>query len=220
MSVIHLTWDAWIQIVLIKLLKVGIGVIVVVPDIYHDVETRRNSVGYRSNITRAAEALTADGQLEKAKEILDLGMEKMPLEYFEHYSMIEPFVRGYYDVGATTDAQDLLDRVILKYQDEIDFYKAMPLEEQNKVIQQIITAIERYRGLVRTAIDNDDDKMIAKHFDAFNNYVKQFPRVYNEDELLQMPGATGDQELIELLESEIDNADAERSIEPVVDTVD
>ncbi|PRP67978.1 glycosyltransferase family 117 protein [Nonlabens agnitus] len=189
------------------------------PDIYHDVETRRNSVGYRSNVTRAAQALIADNQLEKAEEILDLGMEKMPLEYFEHYSMIEPFVSSYYEIGTTAKAQDLLNRVVLKYQDELDYYKAMPLEEQSLISREIITAIERYRGLVRTAIDNDDDLMIEKHLDAFNSYVKSFPRVYNDNEQLRLPGEVGDEELIKLLESEIDNADAERTIEPVGDTV-
>lgn len=188
-------------------------------NIYHDVETRRNSVGYRSNVSRVANALIEDGQFEKAKEILDIGMDNMPLEYFQHYSMIEPFVSGYYEVGATKEAQELLNGVILKYQDEIDFYNALPLAEQNQVVQQIITAIERYRGLVRTAIDNDDDLMIEKHFDAFNNYVKLFPKVYNEDEQLQMPGSNVDQELIDLLGAEIDNADAERTVEPLIDTV-
>ncbi len=189
-------------------------------EIYHDVETRRNSVGYRSNVARTAQALIADGQREKAIEILDLGMEKMPLEYFEHYSMIQPFVDNYYQAGAKPKAQDLLDRVILKYQDEIDFYIAMPLEEQNQVVQEIITAIERYRGLVRTAIENQDDIMIEKHLDAFNDYVRSFPRVYSEDELLTLPGETADQELMRLLETEIDNADAQRTIEPLGDTIE
>ncbi len=187
--------------------------------IYHDVETRRNSVGYRSNVARTAQALIEDNQLEKAIEILDLGMEKMPLEYFEHYSMIQPFVSNYYQAGATSKAQDLLNRVVLKYQDEIDFYIAMPLEEQNQVAQEIITAIERYRGLVRTAIENEDDIMIEKHLEAFNDYVRSFPRVYSEDEILQLPGEAMEDELIRLLESEIDNADAVRTIEPLGDTV-
>ncbi len=67
-------------------------------EIYHDVETRRNSVGYRSNITRASEALAKEGQFNKAEELLDLGMEHMPLEYYGNYSMLEPFVTGYYEL--------------------------------------------------------------------------------------------------------------------------
>jgi len=189
------------------------------PDIYHDVETRRNSVGYRSNVTRAAMALIADGQNDKAEELLDLGMEKMPLEFFGHYSMIEPFVRGYYEIGNKKKAGELLDAVILKYRDEIDYYQSLPLEEQAQIGQEIITAIERYRGLVQTALDYEDDPEIKKQFNVFNNYVTSFPRFYNEEEQLKMPGAQETNDLMDLLKSEIDNADAERVIEPLGDTV-
>ncbi|GAL73579.1 membrane protein [Nonlabens ulvanivorans] len=37
------------------------------PDMYYDVETRRNSVGYRSNVTRVAEALTKAGDYKRQK---------------------------------------------------------------------------------------------------------------------------------------------------------
>lgn len=189
------------------------------PDIYHDVETRRNSVGYRSNVTRAAMALIEDNQNAKAEELLDLGMEKMPLDYYQHYSMIEPFVRAYYELGNNQKAGDLLDAVILKYQDEIDFYASLPAEEQARIGQEVITAIERYRGLVQTALDYEDDREIQKHFKVFNNYVRSFPRFYNEEEQLKMPGVQKTDELIDLLESEADNADAVRQVEPIqVDT--
>jgi hypothetical protein len=191
------------------------------PDIYHDVETRRNSVGYRSNVTRAAYALVEDGQVDKAEELLDLGMDKMPLEYFGHYSMIEPFVRGYYMVDRQNKASDLLNRVILKYQDEIDHYKALDLEEQMEIGQEIVTAVERYRALVQTAITYQDDEMIEKHLDQFNEYVLSFPRIYSEEEQLYLDdNLSNEQQLIDELRTEIDNADAQRDIEPVVDTTE
>lgn len=154
------------------------------PDMYHDVETRRNSVGYRSNITRVAEALTKAGDFKRAEEILDLGMEKMPLDIFGHYSMIEPFVNGYYEVGQTDKARDLLDRVILKYQDEIDFYKALDLEERRANYPDIIAAVERYRSLVESAIFYEDDMMVQKHKDVFNQYVLEFTQFYNAEETI------------------------------------
>jgi len=48
------------------------------PTIYHDPETRKNAITYRSNLARLVEALIKEGKKGKAKEILDLGMEKMP----------------------------------------------------------------------------------------------------------------------------------------------
>ncbi|AZQ42921.1 glycosyltransferase family 117 protein [Nonlabens ponticola] len=188
-------------------------------EIYHDVETRRNSVGYRSNITRAAQALIADGQLKRAEEILDLGMDKMPLDYYGHYSMIEPFVSSYYEIGSTEKACELLSRTIYKYQDEIDHYAALKLEEQVGTAQEIITAVERYRALVQTSITYNDDVMIQEHLDRFNEYVLMFPRFYDRSEMLTLESSdvqdSASDALLQLLENDIDNADAQRVIEPV-----
>ena len=168
------------------------------PDMYHDVETRRNSVGYRSNITRVAEELTKVGELAKAEELLDLGMEKMPLEIFGHYSLIEPFVNGYYEVNNKEKARDLLDRVILKYQDELDHYKALELGERREIVSDLITAVERYRSLVESAMFYEDDMMVEKHKDIFNEYVLGFAPIYDASEIIG--GSANDP-----LESELDN---------------
>ena len=64
--------------------------------IYHDPETRKNSISYRSNLARLAEKLIDENKLEKASEIIDLAFEKMPIDYFGFYSLIPPFIEGYY----------------------------------------------------------------------------------------------------------------------------
>jgi hypothetical protein len=55
------------------------------PSIYHDVETRRNGITYRSNLARLADQLIKEGKYDKAEDIFDLAMEKMPVEKFELY---------------------------------------------------------------------------------------------------------------------------------------
>ena len=63
------------------------------PEIYHDPETRKNSISYRSNLARLAEVLIDEGKFEKAESILDLALEKMPIDYFGYYSLLTPFCR-------------------------------------------------------------------------------------------------------------------------------
>src|SRR5690606_41320181 len=41
------------------------------PDIYHDTETRRNGITYRSNLARLAEALINNDENGKAEKVLD-----------------------------------------------------------------------------------------------------------------------------------------------------
>ncbi|MGB5982642.1 MAG: DUF2723 domain-containing protein [Nonlabens sp.] len=193
------------------------------PDIYHDPETRRNSVGYRSNVTRVAEALTKEGQNLKAEELLDLGMEHMPLDYYHHYSMIEPFVSGYYEVGNKKKAQKLLTAVNAKYTDELDHYKALTLEEQIEARMEIQAAIVRYNSLVETAVFYEDQEMIDKHAEVYNSYVKAFPRFFDDDFLIfagkageVYPDSAAEMELRRLLEDDVDNLQPE----VMMDTLD
>ena len=85
------------------------------PDIYHDVETRRNGITYRSNLARLAEALINQGKLEKAENILDLAMEKMPVDMFEYYSLLEPYIIGYYELDKPEKARKVFEDVSRKY---------------------------------------------------------------------------------------------------------
>jgi hypothetical protein len=192
-------------------------------DIYHDVETRRNSVGYRSNVTRVAEALTKIGEIKKAEELLDLGMEHMPLDHYGHYSMIEPFVSGYYEVENIEKARNLLTAVIAKYKDELDHLKVLTLDEQVDASLEIQSAIVRYNSLVEVAVFYEDQKMLDLHAEVYNTYVKAFPRFFDEDFLInpdasyneEYPNVDAERELRELLETEVDNMSAQ----PITDSI-
>ena len=64
-------------------------------NIYHDVETRKNSISYRTNLARLVETLINEEKRDKAEKVIDLAMEKMPIQYFEYYSILKPFAMGY-----------------------------------------------------------------------------------------------------------------------------
>src|SRR5690606_24940033 len=100
------------------------------PDIYHDPETRRNSISYRSSLARLAEKLIEEDQLEKAGEILDLAMENMPVEYYGYYSFLEPYVSGYFHVGKEDKAITLFDEIAKKYQEKLIYYSGMSFTMQ------------------------------------------------------------------------------------------
>jgi hypothetical protein len=197
------------------------------PDIYHDVETRRNSVGYRSNVTRTAEALTKDGQLEKAEEILDIGMHNLPLKYYENYSMLESFISGYYELGKIEKARKLLDGVIAKYQDELDHYNELTLAEQNANYIKIATAISRYNSIAEVPVYYEDQEMIDKHVKTYNSYFEPFIRFMNEAYYIRLdrendstlyPNATEEMELRDLLDQSIDKVNRTRNEIPVDST--
>ncbi|MGZ9676857.1 glycosyltransferase family 117 protein [Flavobacterium sp. GNP001] len=146
------------------------------PNIYHDPETRRNSITYRANLSRLMLQLIAEGKKDKAKNIIELAMTKMPFEYFGYYSLVEPFADGYYKVGETAKAQQLLNQLVKKYQENLNYYGGLKSSEQSSIAIPIITDIERYRSLLTVMKTNGDLAFYNKNKVSFNTYIKMFER--------------------------------------------
>jgi hypothetical protein len=150
--------------------------------IYHDPETRKNSITYRSNLSRLMNQLIIEGKKDKAKNIIDLAMTKMPLEYFGYYSLVEPFADGYYKIGDKVKAQQLLNKLVNKYHENLNYYGNLKSSEQSSIAIPIITDIERYRSLLQVMKENGDTDFYNKHKITFNTYIKMFERFEREKE--------------------------------------
>ncbi|TDR24208.1 glycosyltransferase family 117 protein [Flavobacterium cheniae] len=144
--------------------------------IYHDPETRKNSISYRTNLARLMEALIMEGKMDKAEKVIDLAMEKMPVQYFEYYSMLEPFAIGYYEVGKKEKARAIISEVIKKYQENLSFYNSWKPSEQNFGAMDIVSDIEYYRSLLQVAESAEDLEFYNKEKVKFNNFNKMFER--------------------------------------------
>ncbi|QSB26771.1 DUF2723 domain-containing protein [Flavobacterium sp. CLA17] len=150
--------------------------------IYHDPETRRNSITYRTNLSRLMNQLIEEGKIDKAKNVINLAMTKMPLDKFGYYSLVEPFAGGYYKVGEKAKAQDLLNKLVQKYKEELNYYATLSASDQTDLALDIITEIERYRSLLEVMKDNNDNAFYEKHKVTFNTYVNVFERFGREKE--------------------------------------
>ena len=151
-------------------------------DIYHDPETRKNSISYRSVLSRLMDKLIAEGKLDKAKKVIELSLTEMPVEKFGYYSMVEPFARGYYEVGEKEKAQQLLEKLIGKYKENLNYYGTLSQADQVSLAIDIITDIERYRSLLTVMKESGDVQFYNKSRPAFNTYIKMFERFERERE--------------------------------------
>ncbi|WP_264565626.1 DUF2723 domain-containing protein [Flavobacterium sp. N3904] len=144
--------------------------------IYHDPETRRESLTYRMNLARLMDQLIVEGKIDKAKNIIELAMTKMPLDKFGYYSLVEPFAKGYYDVGEKAKAHDLLEKLTAKYQENLNYYAKLSPSEQSSIAIDIITDLERYRGLLEVMKESGDTEFYNKSKKTFNTYIEIFAR--------------------------------------------
>lgn len=144
--------------------------------IYHDPETRKNSISTRSNLSRLMYKLIEEGKVAKAKNIIEMGVTKFPLDYYGYYSTVEPFADGYYKVGETKKAQDLLNKLMSKYKENLKYYSTLKAVDQSDISTDIMTDIERYRSLLGVMKKNNDTRFYNTNRAEFNSYNKRFER--------------------------------------------
>jgi transcriptional accessory protein Tex/SPT6 len=109
-------------------------------------------------------------------------MTKMPLDKFGYYSLVEPFAKGYYAIGEKAKAQQLLEKLISKYKENLNYYGNLGASDQTSIAIDIITDIERYRGLLQVMKESGDTAFYNQSKTAFNTYIKMFERFGREKE--------------------------------------
>src|SRR5690606_36458247 len=111
---------------------------------------------------------------DKAKEVVDLVMEKLPVEYYEYYTLVEPFVKHYFVLDEKEKAVALYDKIAEKYKEKLFYLSTLPYAEQDYYFENIYLEIERYRSLVTTLLYSEDQQLIRSRGDEFNEYLSLF----------------------------------------------
>ena len=128
------------------------------------------------------EQLIKEKKFDKAEEIIELGMEKMPLHYFDYYTMVEPFASGYYAIGKKEKARKLLTELSVKYQEQLKYYSNYKPSELGPVAMEVVTNIERYRSLLEVMKDSKDLEFYNENRKVFNMYNHMFKLFDRDDE--------------------------------------
>tara|TARA_B110000091_G_C13788339_1_gene464395 strand:- start:927 stop:2075 length:1149 start_codon:yes stop_codon:yes gene_type:complete len=156
-------------------------------DIYHDPETRKNSISFRGNLHRLALQLMKEGKNTKAEEILDLSISKMPIDYFGFYSLLEPYVSSYYKLNSFQKGNNLFNNLAKKYQENLSYYSQISRSKNEKFsiytyAENIITDTERYRTLVESSLESNDSNLKSKAIKEFINSSDYVKNLYGDYE--------------------------------------
>ena len=153
--------------------------------IYHDPETRKNSITFRSNLYRLAEEFISLGDNFKALEILDLSFEKLPIEYFGYYSLSEPYINSYYKIGEKEKSRNLFKKIEKKYHEQINYYSNSMILNPDKFnleihAENIFTYNERLRGLLENQINIGEEKFVSEFIVKYMKSTEIFKDLYGE----------------------------------------
>ncbi|WP_136467472.1 DUF2723 domain-containing protein [Flagellimonas onchidii] len=151
-------------------------------DIYHDPQTRSQGLSFRSNLARLMETLIAENKIDKAKDVIELAMTNMPVEKYGFYAFVEPFVDGYYKVGEKDKARALYEKLKKVYQERLEYYSEVPLDEQYEKIDDILADMQAYRRNIDILVENQDRELAESEMTIFNEYIDKFSQFVGEEE--------------------------------------
>lgn len=144
------------------------------PNLYHDPETRKNSITYRGNLARLVEQFINEEEPKKAEEIADIAMDNMPVDYYNYYTLLEPYISAYYEVGAKDKARELFKQVSKKYQENLTYYADQDEITQYQKADDILTDIQRYKAILDVVNQYDKGDFADKESESFSNYLDLF----------------------------------------------
>ena len=125
------------------------------PNIYVDVESRKNSISFRSMLTRLAETLIEEKDFVKAEEILDLSVEKLPIKMYKHYSLALGIIESYYKINKPEKAKKISNELITIFKDNLRYYVSLDEDEREYFYDDAETDMLMYGSIIDAAATGD-----------------------------------------------------------------
>ena len=151
-------------------------------DIYVDPETRKNSISFRNSLGRLADEFIKEGDLTKAEEILDISIDKMPIEKYGYYRLVIGHIESYYLVKKPEKARKITEFLINNFKERINYYSGMSSYEFSQNFAELEGSLDLYRYVIATTVEFDTEEYSAKMKEDFMNTVSLLEEVLEEQE--------------------------------------
>lgn len=164
------------------------------PKAYFDQTSKNNILTYRNAIARTADALIQQGDVEKAREIMDLCQEKIPYQEFSEGITLFSFIPIYRKLGEHQKAEELQTFLNEKIEEELNYYNALDERDRMSVyneIQQLI-GVQQFSvsGMIDFYLQSEKDTIQAMK--TFKEYYEPIEsRISQMNQKVQVVGLQG-----------------------------
>ncbi|NIJ44818.1 hypothetical protein FHR24_001257 [Wenyingzhuangia heitensis] len=150
-------------------------------DFYVDVESRKNSISYRNNISRLVEALMNENKLKEAEEILDLSYTKMPILKYHQYGVCLAFPEQYYLLNRPEKARNAADVLIKVFQEKLLYYSQFNTTDLEYLFSEVETEFKMYQTIASDVNKYEKDDNYKKKVETeFIGHIKLFEELFQE----------------------------------------
>jgi hypothetical protein len=144
------------------------------PDVYIDENNSRMMTNIRNNFNRLALQLVNEGNNEKAIEVLERGLELVPVSVVPHEFFLMDMINTFYLAGASERAAQLASESIAEFQDLLGYLFALNPRfrnsgDVNDEIQKTLFYLQRIERTATTAGDEATGELAGKVLEEYYN---------------------------------------------------
>ena len=125
---------------------------------------------------RLAEALYFEGEAEKSRKVLDMCIELIPDETLPYDYFILETIRGYYNLGRKSIAEEISVTCMENCMDELDFYFALPLKHRKAVDNYIKRSLSTMKEIYDLADRYNHSILKAVAWQNFSTYFDKYEK--------------------------------------------
>ena len=151
--------------------------------IYLDEQTKRNAISLRNSLMRLSDAFAKEGDTLKAVEVLDLSLDKLPIEKFDHYSLSLGYPEMYYNLGEDEKAAQVTNTLSRLIIEKLTWLSTFDKNDSDLVFDEIDTSLYMFKNLIDQVERGSKDKnYVSKIQTEFMDTVKLFGHLIPDEE--------------------------------------
>lgn len=127
-------------------------------DIYVDPETRKNGISFRNSLGRLADELIKEKDYARAEEILDMSLEKMPMEEYGYFRLVIGHIESYYNIDKPEKARKIAEFLIGNFKERIYYYSGVSSYELSMNFNDLEGTLDLYKYIIATCVEFDTEE--------------------------------------------------------------
>ena len=149
-------------------------------DIYHDPETRKNGISFRNSLGRLADELIKEKDFVRAEEILDMSMEKMPIESYGYFRLVIGHIESYYNIDRPEKARKIVEFLVQNFKERIYYYSGLSSYELTQNFGDLEGTLDLYKYIIATCVEFDTEEYSGQLKEDFMVSVTLLEEVLEE----------------------------------------
>ncbi|BBE17782.1 membrane protein [Aquipluma nitroreducens] len=144
------------------------------PKVYIDENNARMMMNIRNTFNRLAETLVADGQNEKAAQVLDRGIELIPHKIvpYNYFSMM--MAETYFKAGKPEKGKEIINTIMTDYKEQLDYFFKMSKPMRASVDEEIQRILYFMREMGNVCNRGDQPELGKEVASSFTSYLDRY----------------------------------------------